>query len=297
MGVTLAQRSTSSKRRPARGTPALAAPRKNQLQGEPGMGGDCCVVLGLSATADAPPPTSAHELVSAKLVGEVCRRKFSRSRAPGHWQRGRWLGVAALAVLAVATIAALSGTLADTLRPEPPEEQTRLRVSDKLRACKMGWSFSCTQDNETCRRWKRAFHWVDIAPFVRQPVVREQSHGDGATDAGSFVANSLPRHGDDSSKRLVESVLRALASITLSKKKYCNADCKGSALFTDPCSICRGLGTWRDSTTLALTSSFPGPLSRAATHVARPDASERTDASSGTCNRTSHMMERPHTTP
>ena len=257
------------------------------------MGGDCCVALGLNAIADAPPSTSAHELASAKLVGEVCRRKFSKGRAPAHGQRGRWRGVAALSVLAVATIVALSGALADTLRPQPPEEQTRLRIGDKLRACKMGWSFSCTQDNETCRRWKRAFHWVDIAPFV-QPVVREQPHGDGATDAGSFVANSLPRHGDDSSKRLVESVLRALASITLSKKKYCDADCKGSAFSTDPCSICRGLGTWRDSTTLALTSSFPGPTTHAS---ATCDKLGRTDASSGTCNRTSHMMARLHTTP
>ena len=221
MGVTFAQRSTSSKRPPARGTPAVAAPRKNKQQGEPCMGGDCCAVLGLNTIAEAPPPTSAHELLSAKLVGEVCRRKFSRSRAPDHWQRGRWLGASALSAIAVATIA-LSGT--PTLRPEPPEEQMRLSVSDKLSACKMGWSFSCTQDNETCRRWKRTFHWVEISPFVQQPVAREQPHDDGVAD-GSFAApDSLPGHGDDSSSKrlaLVESVLRALASITLSKKKYC----------------------------------------------------------------------------
>jgi len=268
MGVTLAQRSTSSKR-PAGGTPAVAAPGKGKQQGGPCVAGHCCAVFGLDTIAEAPLPASAYELLSVKLVGEVCRRKFSRSRAPDPWQRGRWLGVAALSVIAVATIVALSGTPTDTLRPEPPEEQTSMRVSDKLSACKMGWSFSCTQDNETCRRWKRTFHWVDISPFVQQPVAREQPHDDGVAD-GSFAADSLPGHGDDSSSKrlaLVESVLRALASITLSKKKYCAADCKSAALFTNRCSVSRGLGTFeryrRDSTTLTSASKLSGTFSRA----------------------------------
>eukprot|EP01045_Picozoa_sp_COSAG04_P040259 COSAG04_NODE_11680_length_694_cov_1.327731_2_plen_172_part_01 len=127
---------------------------------------------------------STKQLLSAKLAGEARRsRRFSRRWAPQRWQHcHRWCGVAALSALAVAAIVALSGVLVtDPVHPDHPEEllrldgQTRLNVSDKVAACKMGHiGDGATPDDETCRKWRRAFHWVEVSPFVQQRFAREQ---------------------------------------------------------------------------------------------------------------------------
>ena len=216
-----------------------------------------CQPNSTAAAAELPNKLSTKQVLSAKLAGEVRRsRRFSRRWTPQRWQCDRCqCAVAALSALAVAAIVALSGVLTvldtDPVHPDHPEAllrldgQTRLNVSDKVAACKMGHiGAGTTQDDETCRKWRRAFHWVEISPFEQEQFAREQlrrQRADAAADAGSLA--DLPGPGGNGLND-VDSLLQGLASITVSRKNYCDMYCTTSGLSgrVGRCSMCRHSG-------------------------------------------------------